>query len=241
MAKAQVRGRILYVLPPCFKVPHAGSRFCSGSGITAAPGWDTRVRRSNLTARNSLREAFRTGRVGLSRRPGAIVRSESGSRRRRRGGQIWCKRHRVPALHGGDPINHPPEIPRPSTLNPAHYCAATATGARLSRASSACRCLRLPPVGLLHRPEAADHVGQLRDRHRDIQRLRPQRRQHSAQVADILLDQRPLHPPLLLPAEQVERRPAQMLAVPQHAEQRQRQPARQRDLAPPSRGRIDAA
>ena len=62
----------------------------------------------------------------------------------------------------------------------------------------------------------------------------------SAQVADILLDQRPLHPPLLLAAEQIERRPAQMLAMPQHTEQRQREPSRQRDLAPPSRCGIDA-
>ena len=38
-----------------------GSRFCSGSGIAAAPGWDTRVRPSNLTARDPLEGAFTGG------------------------------------------------------------------------------------------------------------------------------------------------------------------------------------
>ena len=35
--------------------------------------------------------------------------------------------------------------------------------------------LRLVPVRLLHRTEAADHVGQFRQRHRGVQRFRPQR------------------------------------------------------------------
>jgi hypothetical protein len=48
-----------------------GSRFCTGSGIDAAPGWDTRVRPSNLTARDLLREHSQGScRTGRSRRPG---------------------------------------------------------------------------------------------------------------------------------------------------------------------------
>ena len=64
------------------------------------------------------------------------------------------------------------------------------------------------------------------DRHRDIQRFRPQRRHHRAQITNILLDQRPLQHPLLLAAEQIERGAAQPLAMPQHPEQRQRRATR---------------
>ena len=45
--------------------PPPGSCFWSGSGIAAAPGWDTRVRPSNLTARDPS-ESVRRGRVGLA-------------------------------------------------------------------------------------------------------------------------------------------------------------------------------
>ena len=49
--------------------------------------------------------------------------------------------------------------------------------------------------------------------------------------ASYCAEQRPLMPPVRLPAERIERRPAQHLAVPQDAEQRQREPAGDRDLA----------
>jgi hypothetical protein len=57
-----------------------GSSFCSGSGIAAAPGWDTRVRRSNLTARDPLERPFAEG-VGGPADPViqvAVARSAAG-------------------------------------------------------------------------------------------------------------------------------------------------------------------
>src|SRR4051812_31532769 len=45
--------------------PPPESCFCTGSGIATAPGWDTSVRPSNLTARGPLRRAFAGGRGGL--------------------------------------------------------------------------------------------------------------------------------------------------------------------------------
>src|SRR5689334_1833633 len=82
-------------------------------------------------------------------------------------------------------------------------------------------------VGVLHRPEAADQFVQLRYGHCDLEAIRPKRRDYGTEVANILPDQRSLRPPLLLPAERVERRAAKVLAVLQHAEQWQCNPALQ--------------
>ena len=101
--------------------------------------------------------------------------------------------------------------------------------------------LGLRAVGVFHRAEAADRVGQLGDRHGNIQRIRAQCGERGAQVADILLDQRRARScRSCWRPNRSNARAAQVLAMPQHAEQRQRQPAWQRDLAATTGRRIDA-